>query len=82
MVDGLVNIGFGNFVNSNRVVAILSPNSAPLKRIKEEAKNSKKLIDATHGRKTRAIIIIDSNHVILSSIQSDTITNRFSGQIE
>ena len=82
MVDGLVNIGFGNFVNSNRVVAILSPNSAPLKRIKEEAKNSKKLIDATHGRRTRAIIIIDSNHVILSSIQSDTITNRFSGQIE
>ena len=81
MVDGLVNIGFGNFVNSNRVVAILSPNSAPLKRIKEEAKNSKKLIDATHGRRTRAIIIIDSNHVILSSIQSDTITNRFSGQI-
>lgn len=82
MVDGLVNIGFGNFVNSNRVVAILSPNSAPLKRIKEEAKNSKKLIDATHGRRTRAIIIIDSNHVILSSIQSDIITNRFSGQIE
>jgi len=82
MVDGLVNIGFGNFVNSKRVVAILSPNSAPLKRIKEEAKNSKKLIDATHGRRTRAIIIIDSNHVILSSIQSDTITNRFSGQIE
>jgi len=82
MVDGLVNIGFGNFVNSKRVVAILSPNSAPLKRIKEEAKNSKKLIDATHGRRTRAIIIIDSNHVILSSIQSDTITNRFSEQIE
>ncbi|MEA1939198.1 MAG: DUF370 domain-containing protein [Candidatus Caldatribacteriota bacterium] len=82
MKKSLINIGFGNFVNSGRVVAILSPDSAPLKRMKEEAKNSKKLIDATHGRRTRAIIIIDSNHVILSSIQSDTITNRFSGKIE
>jgi len=82
MVNGLVNIGFGNFVNSNRVISILTPDSAPLKRIKEEAKNNKKLIDATHGRRTRAIIITDSGHVILSSIQSETITNRFSGQIE
>jgi len=82
MVNGLVNIGFGNFVNSNRVISILTPDSAPLKRIKEEAKSNKKLIDATHGRRTRAIIITDSDHVILSSIQSETITNRFSGQTE
>jgi regulator of extracellular matrix RemA (YlzA/DUF370 family) len=82
MINGLVNIGFGNFVNSNRVISILTPDSAPLKRIKEEAKSNKKLIDATHGRRTRAIIITDSDHVILSSIQSETITNRFSGQTE
>jgi len=82
MINGLVNIGFGNFVNSNRVISILTPDSAPLKRIKEEAKSNKKLIDATHGRRTRAIIITDSDHVILSSIQSETIANRFSGQVE
>ena len=82
MINGLVNIGFGNFVNSNRVISILTPDSAPLKRIKEEAKSNKKLIDASHGRRTRAIIITDSDHVILSSIQSETITNRFSGQTE
>jgi len=82
MINGLVNIGFGNFVNSNRVISILTPDSAPLKRIKEEAKSNKKLIDATHGRRTRAIIITDSDHVILSSIQSETIANRFSGQTE
>jgi hypothetical protein len=72
-----VNIGFGNFVNSNRIISILSPDSAPLKRIKEEAKTRKKLIDATYGRRTRAIIITDSDHIILSSIQPETIANRF-----
>jgi len=82
MINGLVNIGFGNFVNANRVISILTPDSAPLKRLKEEAKSNKKLIDATHGRRTRAIIITDSDHVILSAIQSETITNRFSGQVE
>ena len=82
MINGLVNIGFGNFINSNRVISILTPDSAPLKRIKEEARSNKKLIDATHGRRTRAIIITDSDHVILSSIQSETIANRFSGQVE
>jgi len=82
MKNGLVNIGFGNFVNSDRVISILMPDSAPLKRIKEEARSNKKLIDATHGRRTRAILITDSDHVILSSIQSETIANRFSGQTE
>jgi len=77
MLNDLVNIGFGNYVNSTRVITILSPDSAPLKRLKEEARAGKKLIDATYGRRTRAIIITDSNHVILSSIQPETIANRF-----
>lgn len=79
MINGLVNIGFGNFINSTRVISILSPDSAPLKRIKEEAKVQKKLIDATYGRRTRAIIITDSDHIILSSIQPETIAQRFTG---
>ena len=79
MINGLVNIGFGNFINSTRVISILSPDSAPLKRIKEEAKIQKRLIDATYGRRTRAIIITDSDHIILSSIQPETIAQRFAG---
>jgi len=78
MLNDLVNIGFGNYMNSARVITILSPDSAPLKMLKEEARAEKKLIDATYGRKTRAIIITDSNHVILSSIQPETIAHRFS----
>ena len=77
MLNNLVNIGFGNFVNSTRVLIILSPDSAPLKRLKEEARVEKKLVDATYGRRTRAVIIMDSNHVILSSIQPETIAQRF-----
>ena len=77
MLNNLVNIGFGNFVNSTRVLIILSPDSAPLKRLKEEARVEKKLVDATYGRRTRAVIIMDSNHVILSSIQPETIAHRF-----
>ena len=77
MLNNLVNIGFGNFVNSTRVLTILSPDSAPVKRLKEEARVEKKLVDATYGRRTRAVIIMDSNHVILSSIQPETIANRF-----
>jgi len=79
MLNDLVNIGFGNYISSTRVITILSPDSAPLKRLKEEARVDKKLIDATYGRRTRAIIITDSNHVILSSIQPETIANRFIG---
>lgn len=77
MLNNLVNIGFGNFVNSTRVITILSPDSAPVKRLKDEARVEKKLVDATYGRRTRAIIIMDSNHVVLSSIQPETIANRF-----
>ena len=74
----LLNIGFGSTVVAERVVAIVSPNSAPIKRLKDEARDDKRLIDATHGRRTRAIIVMDSNHVVLSAIQSETLSQRFS----
>jgi regulator of extracellular matrix RemA (YlzA/DUF370 family) len=73
----LLNIGFGSSVVAERVVTIVSPNSAPMKRLKDEAKEDKRLVDATHGRRTRSIIIMDSNHVILSAIQAETISQRF-----
>ena len=72
----LINIGFGNIVAANRVVAIVSPESAPIKRIVQEAKENGTLIDATHGRRTRAVIITDSDHVILTYLQSETVANR------
>jgi len=72
----MMNIGFGNFVNSERVISILDPDSAPMKRLREEAKQSKKLVNATYGRRTRSIIITDSNHVILSALQPETVINR------
>jgi len=75
--QNLLNVGFGSTVVADRVVAIVSPNSAPMKRLKDEAKTEKRLVDATHGRKTRAIIIMDSNHVVLSAIQAETISQRF-----
>jgi regulator of extracellular matrix RemA (YlzA/DUF370 family) len=78
MSHKLINIGFGNSVVSSRVVAIISPSAAPIKRLRDEAKEDKRLIDATQGRKTRSVIITDSNHVILSAIQSETIAQRFS----
>ena len=74
----MLNIGFGNVVAANRVVAIASPNSAPVKRLKDEARDEKRLIDVTHGRKTRSVLITDSNHVILSAIQTETISQRLS----
>ncbi len=76
MEQTLLNIGFGSTVVAERVVAIVAPNSAPMKRLKDEAKNEKRLVDATHGRRTRSMIIMDSNHVVLSAIQSDTISQR------
>ncbi|MEK7279604.1 MAG: DUF370 domain-containing protein [Nitrospirota bacterium] len=73
----LINIGFGNVVSASRVVAIVSPSSAPSRRLKEEASQTRKLIDASEGRRTRAIIITDSGHVILSAVQAETLTQRF-----
>ena len=72
----LINIGFGNIVSSNRIIAIVSPESAPIKRIIQEAKDSKMAIDATYGRRTRSVIIMDSGHIILSAVQPETIANR------
>jgi len=77
MDQNLLNIGFGNTVAAERVVAIVSPNSAPMKRLKDEAKDEKRLVDATHGRRTRSIIIMDSNHIVLSAIQAETISQRY-----
>ena len=73
----LINIGFGNVVSASRVIAIVAPGSSPIKRMREESGERGKLVDATQGRKTRAIIITDSDHVILSALQVDTITQRF-----
>lgn len=73
----LVNIGFGNVVSSNRVVAIISSESAPIKRIVSEAREDRRLIDATFGRRTRSVIVMDSDHVILSPVQAETIAERF-----
>lgn len=72
----LINIGFGNIVSANRIVAIVSPESAPIKRIVQEARDQGRLIDATYGRRTRAVIITDSDHVILSAVQPETVSNR------
>ncbi|MFM2430923.1 MAG: hypothetical protein RLZZ511_2136 [Cyanobacteriota bacterium] len=73
----LINIGFGNIVSANRVIAIVSPESAPIKRIITEARERGELIDATYGRRTRAVIVTDSGHVVLSAIQPETVANRF-----
>lgn len=73
----LLNLGFGSTVVARRVVTILAPNSSPMKRLKDEAKDERRLIDATHGRKTRAMVVTDSNHVILSAIQAETLSQRF-----
>ena len=72
----LINIGFGNMIAENRVVVIVSPESAPIKRIIQDAKERGTLIDATHGRRTIAVIITDSDHVILTYLQSETVANR------
>ncbi|KJS32123.1 MAG: hypothetical protein VR64_08430 [Desulfatitalea sp. BRH_c12] len=77
MEKNLLNIGFGNTVAADRIVAIVSPNSAPMKRLKDDARDENHLIDATHGRRTRSIIIMDSNHIVLSAIQAETISQRF-----
>ncbi|WP_243439493.1 DUF370 domain-containing protein [Fundidesulfovibrio soli] len=79
---GLLNIGFGNFVVSSRVVAIVNPASSPMRRLREDAKDTQRLVDATQGRKTRSIIVTDSGHVVLSAIQAETISQRFSQEDE
>lgn len=72
----LINVGFGNFVMAARVVAVVNPDSSPMRRLREEAKRENRIIDATQGRKTRSLVITDSNHVVLSAIQADTMRQR------
>lgn len=76
MTTRLINIGFGNMVSANRVIAVVSPESAPIKRLIQENRDKGNLIDATCGRRTRAVIVIDSNHIILAAILPETISNR------
>jgi regulator of extracellular matrix RemA (YlzA/DUF370 family) len=77
MDNRMINVGFGNTVVANRILAIVKPNSSPMKKLKDEAKSNNLLIDVTEGRRTRSIIILDSNHVVLSSVQRETLTQRF-----
>lgn len=77
----LINIGFGNIVSANRIIAIVSPESAPIKRLVQEAKDNGTAIDATCGRRTRAVLIMDSDHIVLSALQPETVAGRFDGDI-
>lgn len=74
----LINIGFGNMVNAERVIAVVSPESAPIKRIMREAEDKGNLINATYGRRTRAVIVTDSDHIVLSALQTETVAGRLS----
>ena len=76
----LVNIGFGNIVAANRILSIISPESAPIKRIIQEARDKGMLVDATYGRRTRAVVVVDSGHIILSAVQPETVANRLVAQ--
>ena len=72
----LINVGFGNAVKINRILAVVNPGSSPIRKLKDEARQEKKLIDVTEGRRTRAIIVLDSGHLVLSSVQPETIAQR------
>ena len=78
----LISIGFGNVVVANRLVAVVSPDSSPIKRIIQDAREKGTLIDATYGRRTRAVLIMDSDHVVLSALQPETVAARFAGETE
>lgn len=77
----LINIGFGNMVNAERVIAVVSPESAPIKRIIREAEDKGNLINATYGRRTRAVIVTDSDHIVLSALQTETVASRLGAEI-
>ena len=76
----LINIGFGNLVSPQRLIAVVSPESAPIKRMVQEARDRGTLIDATYGRRTRAVLVIDNDHLVLSALQPETVANRLSGE--
>ena len=79
-MNRLIHIGFGNIVNTDKIIAIVSPDSAPIKRMVQEARDRGVLIDATYGRKTRSVVIMDSDHIVLSAIQPDTVAARLNGK--
>ena len=78
----LINIGFGNMVSAGRLIAIVSPDSAPIKRMVQEARDRGVLIDATYGRRSRAVLIMDNDHLVLSALQTETVANRLAGERE
>ena len=78
----LINIGFGNMVSAGRLIAIVSPDSAPIKSMVQEARDRGVLIDATYGRRTRAVLIMDNDHLVLSALQTETVANRLAGERE
>ena len=78
---GLINIGFGNIVSASRIIAIVSPEAAPVKRMVQEAREKGLLVDATCGRRTRAVIVCDSQHVVLSAVQPETVAHRVGGKV-
>ena len=78
---GFINIGYGNIISSNRIISIITPGAAPIKRLIQEAKDKSLLIDATSGRKTRAVIIMDTGHIVLSAVQPETVVNRFNKDV-
>jgi extracellular matrix regulatory protein A len=80
MGSRLINIGFGNMVSATRLIAIISPESAPVKRLVQDARESGRLVDATYGRRTRAVIVMDSDHVVLSPVQPETVANRLNAR--
>ncbi len=82
MDNKLINVGFGNAVKINRILAVVNPGSSPIRKLKEDARKEKRLIDVTEGRRTRAIVILDTGHLILSSVQPETISQRFAALAE
>ncbi|MFN2746171.1 MULTISPECIES: extracellular matrix/biofilm regulator RemA [unclassified Bacillus (in: firmicutes)] len=82
MTIKLINIGFGNIISANRLISIVSPESAPIKRMIQDARDRGMLIDATYGRRTRAVVIMDSDHIILSAVQPETVAQRLSAKEE
>lgn len=76
----LINVGFGNMVSAGRLISIVGPDSAPIKRMIQEARDAGRLIDATYGRRTRAVLLMDSDHIILSSLQPETVAARVGGK--
>ena len=79
-MNRLIHVGFGNIVNTDKIIAIVSPDSAPIKRMVQEARDRGVLIDATYGRRTRAVLIMDNDHLVLSALQPETVSNRLAGE--